>query len=360
MSDSAIHQGSGSEHSSRSKGFNIKSESDNRKLKQTTSRPNKKKKLVVKRGRWQREESITFLKGLRLHGKGKWKEIAKSIPTRTTVQVKTHAQMILKKMDAGEDVFRILEDQIGVKKYPSIRNCKNEEATSSSTSRSTTSMSHEEDSSHGDEISSSTSYSSTSGSLTDSTSLPPLLDCLEVVTNINSSPRGQSHSTTTLTFAPMPTRTASPRTSLSLSSGEHLNPSILPLGANDLHQDNSSKNLKLHPNNNDLVCPDTSTRANDNDLQGAALLLLNFSSSPTRPDSRIHFNTLPPRLDYSISSSTLSSTGGCSDISSTTSAGNSNSIELPPVESNRFKFALDPVFTHEINFSLEANNCTAV
>lgn len=38
-------------------------------------------------------------------GKGKWKEIATMIPTRSTVQVKTHAQMVMKRVAAGDDTF---------------------------------------------------------------------------------------------------------------------------------------------------------------------------------------------------------------------------------------------------------------
>ena len=40
-----------------------------------------------------------------ISGRGKWKEIATLIPTRSTVQVKTHAQMIMKRVEAGDDVF---------------------------------------------------------------------------------------------------------------------------------------------------------------------------------------------------------------------------------------------------------------
>lgn len=32
------------------------------------------------------------------------------IPTRSTVQVKTHAQMVMKRVEAGEDVFEDLEE----------------------------------------------------------------------------------------------------------------------------------------------------------------------------------------------------------------------------------------------------------
>ena len=38
-------------------------------------------------------------------GRGKWKEIATLIPTRSTIQVKTHAQMVMKRQEMGEDIF---------------------------------------------------------------------------------------------------------------------------------------------------------------------------------------------------------------------------------------------------------------
>ena len=44
-------------------------------------------------------------------GKGKWKEIATMIPTRSTIQVKTHAQQIIKRVEAGEDIYAYLESQ---------------------------------------------------------------------------------------------------------------------------------------------------------------------------------------------------------------------------------------------------------
>jgi hypothetical protein len=36
----------------------------------------------INRGRWTLQERLSFLRGLRLHGKSKWKEISKMIPTR--------------------------------------------------------------------------------------------------------------------------------------------------------------------------------------------------------------------------------------------------------------------------------------
>ena len=42
-------------------------------------------------------------------GRGKWKEIATLIPTRSTIQVKTHAQMVTKRQEMGEDIFTEFE-----------------------------------------------------------------------------------------------------------------------------------------------------------------------------------------------------------------------------------------------------------
>mmetsp|Transcript_16053 Transcript_16053/g.34768 ORF Transcript_16053/g.34768 Transcript_16053/m.34768 type:complete len:171 (-) Transcript_16053:111-623(-) len=68
-------------------------------------------KSAIKSGRWTVEEKATFLKGLKMFGKGKWKEIATMIPTRSTIQVKTHAQQIIKRVEAGEDIYAYLESQ---------------------------------------------------------------------------------------------------------------------------------------------------------------------------------------------------------------------------------------------------------
>ena len=47
---------------------------------------------IVNGGHWTDDEQERFLEGLRLHGRGRWKRISKVVGTRTTVQVKTHAQ----------------------------------------------------------------------------------------------------------------------------------------------------------------------------------------------------------------------------------------------------------------------------
>eukprot|EP00594_Rhizosolenia_setigera_P020105 CAMPEP_0178956676 /NCGR_PEP_ID=MMETSP0789-20121207/10426_1 /TAXON_ID=3005 /ORGANISM="Rhizosolenia setigera, Strain CCMP 1694" /LENGTH=360 /DNA_ID=CAMNT_0020638711 /DNA_START=185 /DNA_END=1267 /DNA_ORIENTATION=- len=61
-------------------------------------------------GRWGCEEKICFLMGLRKYGKGRWKQIGKVVKTRSLIQIKSHAQKVLKKMEAGEDVFAVLDE----------------------------------------------------------------------------------------------------------------------------------------------------------------------------------------------------------------------------------------------------------
>ncbi|GMH95465.1 hypothetical protein TL16_g13166, partial [Triparma laevis f. inornata] len=46
---------------------------------------------------------------LRKYGKGQWKCIGREIPTRSLIQIKSHAQKVLKKIDAGENVFKMLD-----------------------------------------------------------------------------------------------------------------------------------------------------------------------------------------------------------------------------------------------------------
>uniref|UniRef100_A0A6V2J0N9 Uncharacterized protein n=1 Tax=Ditylum brightwellii TaxID=49249 RepID=A0A6V2J0N9_9STRA len=75
-----------------------------------TCRKRKIEPSQTKTGRWERSENVAFLRGLKYYGKGKWKQIGALIPTRTTIQVKTHAQMVMKRQEAGEDIFAELED----------------------------------------------------------------------------------------------------------------------------------------------------------------------------------------------------------------------------------------------------------
>lgn len=65
-------------------------------------------------------------------GRGKWKEIATLIPSRSTVQVKTHAQMVMKRVEAGEDVFEDLRELKAEQKTVVIQNCSPSRPTQSS------------------------------------------------------------------------------------------------------------------------------------------------------------------------------------------------------------------------------------
>lgn len=49
------------------------------------------KKGPFKQG-WSKEEHLLFLKGLKQHGKGAWKEISQIVGTRTPTQIQSHAQ----------------------------------------------------------------------------------------------------------------------------------------------------------------------------------------------------------------------------------------------------------------------------
>ncbi|KAG7340172.1 Myb-like DNA-binding protein [Nitzschia inconspicua] len=82
----------------------------NRRL--STDLPAKTLSKRTKIGRWEKWEQIAFLRGLREHGRGHWKTIGKRIPTRTTVQVKTHAQVELKKLDNGFNIFEELDEYL--------------------------------------------------------------------------------------------------------------------------------------------------------------------------------------------------------------------------------------------------------
>mmetsp|Transcript_33414 Transcript_33414/g.48912 ORF Transcript_33414/g.48912 Transcript_33414/m.48912 type:complete len:304 (+) Transcript_33414:123-1034(+) len=48
-------------------------------------------------GRWTKKEHEAFLKGLQLYGR-EWKQISKTIPTRTSAQIRSHAQKYFQKL----------------------------------------------------------------------------------------------------------------------------------------------------------------------------------------------------------------------------------------------------------------------
>ena len=60
--------------------------------------------VISNAGRWTKPEHDAFVEGLRLYGK-EWKRVAKLIPTRTVVQIRTHAQKYFQKLakDMGVD-----------------------------------------------------------------------------------------------------------------------------------------------------------------------------------------------------------------------------------------------------------------
>jgi len=56
-------------------------------------------------GRWTPDEKLLFLHGLKLYGRGRWKKIRQFLPTRSLIQIKSHAQKVLKRDEVGDDIF---------------------------------------------------------------------------------------------------------------------------------------------------------------------------------------------------------------------------------------------------------------
>jgi len=61
-------------------------------------------------GRWTPDEKLLFLHGLHIFGRGRWKKIRQFLPTRTLIQIKSHAQKVLKREQAGNDIFTPLRN----------------------------------------------------------------------------------------------------------------------------------------------------------------------------------------------------------------------------------------------------------
>jgi len=51
----------------------------------------KERKILPKRG-WTKDEHARFLQGLKMHGRGNWKEISQVVGTKTPTQIQSHAQ----------------------------------------------------------------------------------------------------------------------------------------------------------------------------------------------------------------------------------------------------------------------------
>ncbi|CBJ26435.1 conserved unknown protein [Ectocarpus siliculosus] len=54
------------------------------------------------KGRWTSEEHHAFLRGVRRFKRNNWVGIATLLPTRTVLQIRTHAQKYYAKVDKGE------------------------------------------------------------------------------------------------------------------------------------------------------------------------------------------------------------------------------------------------------------------
>lgn len=52
----------------------------------------------LKQGRWSDQEHRNFIKGILKTGKNNWKKLEEEIPTRTSTQIRSHAQKFLMKL----------------------------------------------------------------------------------------------------------------------------------------------------------------------------------------------------------------------------------------------------------------------
>mmetsp|Transcript_28370 Transcript_28370/g.61764 ORF Transcript_28370/g.61764 Transcript_28370/m.61764 type:complete len:503 (+) Transcript_28370:102-1610(+) len=71
----------------------------------SSSSTSSNKKSSGTAGRWSREEHEQFLEGLKIYGR-EWKKVAKRIPTRTSAQIRSHAQKYFAKL-AREEQARV-------------------------------------------------------------------------------------------------------------------------------------------------------------------------------------------------------------------------------------------------------------
>jgi len=87
----------------------------------TSGQPAKKKRRKAEKkegqlsGRWTTEEHQAFLEGLKVHGR-EWKKVAENIKTRTSAQIRSHAQKYFSKLGKEESQMQML----GTSTAPSI------------------------------------------------------------------------------------------------------------------------------------------------------------------------------------------------------------------------------------------------
>jgi SHAQKYF class myb-like DNA-binding protein len=72
------------------------------------------KRIPSRDGRWTKEEHELFLKGMTIHGRS-WTRVAEIVKTRTTVQVRSHAQKF--EMKAAKRAQRALNAQARARKH---------------------------------------------------------------------------------------------------------------------------------------------------------------------------------------------------------------------------------------------------
>jgi SHAQKYF class myb-like DNA-binding protein len=71
---------------------------------------NSKKGTSVSFGRWTKEEHQAFLQGLKVYGR-EWKKVARNIPTRSSAQIRSHAQKYFAKLAKDEQQRQEQEQQ---------------------------------------------------------------------------------------------------------------------------------------------------------------------------------------------------------------------------------------------------------
>ena len=94
-------------HSQNSEIQNINSQSINLCKKINEQFKNKniiKKNKINSKGRWIKEEHIRFIKGCLLYGND-WKKVEKYVKTRTSTQIRSHAQKFLIKLKKKYDIY---------------------------------------------------------------------------------------------------------------------------------------------------------------------------------------------------------------------------------------------------------------
>ncbi|CBK21825.2 uncharacterized protein [Blastocystis hominis] len=91
--------------------------------------PKKKKNSIVRvlenKGKWTESEHKEFLKGLSLYGKN-WKRIHQLVPSRTLLQIRTHAQKYLSKKERLSKEQGVKQEE-APKQEPSSPSPKSEE-----------------------------------------------------------------------------------------------------------------------------------------------------------------------------------------------------------------------------------------